>query len=250
MSTRLTTSSHEGQVSRTHPLDEEGLSLDDIYEISRTIQLLPGPKMRLFRNDGGSIHAGLSMEWNDAQDPSGYDATLNLEGVLSQDMSGWVALDIESLAFKDLVHTARALQQENERVAKHTNRCIAELSTIAPSDQYLSRAMQLKVSILRSAAYRLTTISPVVPLLGWTHKLWSRMDQMGKPSIEEMQQPVCASFQAEAASWGCVSVNYDRTFAAQDIKVFACANANVQDVLVNTAISRLNQAELTLKNAL
>jgi hypothetical protein len=79
-----------------------------------------GPRMQLFRDDTGTIRAGPSVNMASVPRLLVYDPARDLERVWASDMSNWVPLSVADLKFDDIARAAIAIEEENDRIAKHT----------------------------------------------------------------------------------------------------------------------------------
>jgi hypothetical protein len=236
--------------SPSHPLNREGLTADQTFDISKKISVLPVPQMQLFRASDRTIHAGPPKDRSALAGPSTYDPALNLEGLWAQDTSNWVPLEVADLTFDEIVPATQSVLQEINRIAVLTNPCIAELNSIGTGAQNLSKATRLKLSIIRHSAYRLTSERLLIPMIAQTQRTSPWMSHTAQTNSSEadrfMKQAVgrriAAIHDTAAVSVGGTALNYDRVFTKPDTDIFALATAssggNLEAVLTEMVRSR------------
>jgi hypothetical protein len=234
----------------SHPLDREGLTADQIFDISEKISVLPVPQMQLFRASDDTIRAGPPKDRSALAGPSTYDPALNLDGLWAQDSTSWVPLEVADLTFDDIVPAAQSILQENNRIGVLSNPSIAELNSIGTGPQNLSKATRLKLSIIRPSAYRLTSERLLIPMIAQTQRTSPWISHTGQTNSSEadrsMKQEVgrriAAIHDTAAVSLGGTALNYDRVFTELDTDMFGLATAssggNLEAVLTDMVQSR------------
>jgi hypothetical protein len=216
--------------------------------------------MQLFRDDTGTIRAGPSVNMASVPRSLVYDPARDLKRVWASDMRNWVPLSVADLKFDDIARAAIAIEEENNRIARHTNPYIAKLSSIAMTGRNFAQTTALKLSIRDPAAYRLTAEELLVSMIGqipktfdWTNRPAQTSKSATDISIKEkLLQPIAAINDAGVASLRSVPFDYDIMFTKPDTQRFTQAKSggHLEDVLRATRSSRNDAREMFMSHAL